>query len=80
MVQFSPFHWMDGAAGVCVALRLLPVAWAGAEAALRCAGVVWLDAVTYLHHHGQDEDHAEMPWCARCLRCTCASAPTYSLR
>jgi omega-3 fatty acid desaturase (delta-15 desaturase) len=24
--------------------------------------VGWLSAVTYLHHHGQDEQHAEMPW------------------
>ena len=25
-------------------------------------GVAWLDMVTYLHHHGQDEQHQEMPW------------------
>lgn len=24
--------------------------------------VGWLSAVTYLHHHGQDEQHAQMPW------------------
>ena len=27
-------------------------------------GVVWLDIVTYLHHHGPDDKHADMPWCA----------------
>ena len=25
-------------------------------------GVAWLDMVTYLHHHGPDEQHADMPW------------------
>ena len=35
-------------------------------------GVVWLDAVTYLHHHGQDDEHADMPWYVICIppRCT----------
>ena len=25
-------------------------------------GVMWLDLVTYLHHHGPDDGHAPMPW------------------
>ena len=25
--------------------------------------VVWLDAVTYLHHHGSDDADEKMPWC-----------------
>lgn len=25
-------------------------------------GIAWLDMVTYLHHHGPDEQHADMPW------------------
>jgi omega-3 fatty acid desaturase (delta-15 desaturase) len=24
--------------------------------------VVWLDTVTYLHHHGVQEDAEKMPW------------------
>lgn len=24
--------------------------------------IMWLDSVTYLHHHGEDEKHAPMPW------------------
>ena len=31
-------------------------------------GVVWLDIVTYLHHHGPDKQHADMPWCVGVTR------------
>lgn len=24
--------------------------------------IMWLDSVTYLHHHGPDDNHAPMPW------------------
>ena len=44
----------------CVALG--PVAMLKLYFLPYVVGVMWLDLVTYLHHHGPDDGHAAMPW------------------
>jgi len=44
------------------AVALGPLAMAQLYLIPYLIGVAWLDLVTYLHHHGPDEAHADMPW------------------
>lgn len=57
-------RFMLGMIGLLVAgcFALGPVAMIKLYAVPYWINVMWLDAVTYLHHHGQDEKHDAVPW------------------
>lgn len=48
----------------CVGLRVLCVL--GRYFMPYWIGVIWLDVVTYLHHHGSSDAEEKMPW-YRCV-------------
>ena len=55
---------MLGAIGLLVAgaFALGPISMLKLYVVPYWIGVMWLDAVTYLHHHGPDEKTAPVPW------------------
>ena len=63
MVQTSNFSLMAmmGVLAACTA-ALGPLMMLKLYVLPYWVGVAWLDMVTYLHHHGQDDEHADMPW------------------
>ena len=55
---------MQGMVAVLVAATLLlgPVAMFNLYFMPYWVGVVWLDIVTYLHHHGSEDPAEQIPW------------------
>lgn len=52
---------MLGVLGAC-AFALGPLAVVNLYVMPYIVYIMWLDTVTYLHHHGEDDQHAQMPW------------------
>ncbi len=56
--------FMQGMVAILVAATLIlgPVAMFNLYFMPYWVGVVWLDIVTYLHHHGSEDPEEQIPW------------------
>ena len=56
--------FMQGMVAILVAATLIlgPVAMFNLYFMPYWVGVVWLDIVTYLHHHGSEDPAEQIPW------------------